>query len=36
MVSTRRVVTWTVNGKSVIVSDGPAPIAHLSWHSRVQ
>jgi quercetin dioxygenase-like cupin family protein len=28
MISTRRVVTWSVNGKSVIVSDAPAPNAH--------
>jgi quercetin dioxygenase-like cupin family protein len=28
MDSTRRVVTWAVNGKSVIVSDGPTPNAH--------
>jgi hypothetical protein len=28
MVSSRRVVTWSVNGRSVIVSDGPAPNAH--------
>jgi mannose-6-phosphate isomerase-like protein (cupin superfamily) len=28
MVSNRRVVTWAVDGKSVIVSDGPAPNSH--------
>ena len=28
MNATRRVVTWSVNGKSVIVSDGPTPNAH--------
>jgi hypothetical protein len=28
MTSTRRVVTWSVTGKSVIVSDAPAPNAH--------
>jgi quercetin dioxygenase-like cupin family protein len=28
MASSRRVVTWSVNGKSRIVSDAPAPNAH--------
>lgn len=28
MSATRRVVTWSVGGKSVILSDGPAPNAH--------